>query len=118
MLRQKDSSGPGPTGKQDGVSKVCHRVRPASVVQPVASPSMSTVSCAPQVKGEALVEPVAKGSVLRLLSLLKPEKGPLAVAVGTLLATTGTSLVLPAVSEPTRASFVSLCSVEVDMVWV
>lgn len=70
MLRQKDSSsGPGPTGKQDGVSKV---------------------------KGEALVEPVAKGSVLRLLSLLKPEKGPLAVAVGTLLATTGTSLVLPA----------------------
>lgn len=44
------------------------------------------------------MEPVAKGSVLRLLSLLKPEKGPLAVAVGTLLATTGTSLVLPAVS--------------------
>ena len=79
---------------------------------------MFTVPWAPQVKGEALVEPVAKGSVLRLLSLLKPEKGPLAVAVGTLLATTGTSLVLPAVSEPTRANFVSLCCVAIEKVYV
>jgi hypothetical protein len=37
-----------------------------------------------------------KASVVRLLSLLKPEAGPMAISVGTLVITTASSLVLPA----------------------
>ena len=37
-----------------------------------------------------------RASVPRLLSLLKPETGPMAIAVGTLVVTTASSLVLPA----------------------